>query len=174
MTEIVYYVATSLDGYIATLGDGIDWLDNFNVEGEDYGYAAFYDAIDALVMGRRTYEKVVSFGEWVYPGKPCWVCSQQALKPAAPEVTVTAASPSEVVAELQSRNLRRVWLVGGGALATAFSSSGLLNEYILSVMPIVLGSGIPLLTSSDQRRSLQLLTSKTYPNGVVQLHYAQP
>lgn len=183
--QIIYYVAASIDGYIATPDGSVDWLNSFadsseENRGEDYGYGAFYRSIDGLVMGSRTYEQVCSFGEWVYPGKPCWVlsqrsawggCTKQSIPVAQPEVTLTNQSPEAIVPLLAAQGLQRVWLVGGGQVATAFHRQGLIDEYFLSLMPIVLGSGIPLLQPSERSQRLELMESKSFPSGVLQVRY---
>jgi dihydrofolate reductase len=186
MAEIIYYVATSLDGFIATPDGGIEWLAPFEAGGEDYGYAEFYASIDALLLGSRTYEQVLTFDAWPYPGKPCWVFSRRALAPVRPEVIVTAQSPRQVAAELEARAIRRAWLVGGGQLAAGFRTEGLITEVIVAIIPVILGAGIPLFgaTAPDPRvfseaskvststLALQLVKHQVYPNGVVQLKYS--
>jgi dihydrofolate reductase len=169
--RVIYYVAASLDGFIATRGGGIDWLTPFQGAGEDYGYAAFYRSVDALVMGRKTYEQSLSFGKWPFSGKPCWIFSRQRVGATPPDVTVTAESPARVLADLAARGLGRVWLVGGGELAGAFRAKRLIDEWIVTVIPIVLGGGIPLFAPSAPVEHLQLEDARAYPNGLVQLHY---
>jgi len=169
--EVIYYVAASLDAYIATTDGGVDWLAPFESAGEDYGYADFYASIDAVLLGSRTYKQCLGFAEWPYPGKPCWVFSKRRLKPARRDVSVTARSPREVLAELEARGYRRAWLVGGGKLAASFRAKGLITEYIVSVVPVVLGAGIPLFASRGLKESLTLAGSKPYPSGLVQLRY---
>jgi len=88
-TSVLFYVAASLDGYIATSDGGVDWLSQFEAEGEDYGYAAFFESIDGLLMGRATYDQVLGFGEWVYGEKPCWVCTGRSLHPPKPNIFAT-------------------------------------------------------------------------------------
>ncbi|MEG3435742.1 dihydrofolate reductase family protein [Pannus brasiliensis CCIBt3594] len=171
MTSVVYYVAMSVDGYIATPDGSIDWLGAYEIEGEDYGYREFYDSIDALLLGRRTYEQILGFGSWPYPGKPCFVFSRTPLSGEIPEVTFTPANPRETVAELRERGWGRVWLVGGGQLAGSFRESGSIDELIVSVMPIVLGSGIPLFGVSGKPDKLTPIASRSYPNGCIQLQY---
>jgi dihydrofolate reductase len=171
MTEIVYYVAASLDGYIATPDGGVDWLSEFEDGGGGYGYADFYASVDAVLLGRRTYEQALTFGPWPYQGKPCWVFSHGALSPATPEIIVTAASPPEVAVEMAARGIRRAWLVGGAELAASFRAAALISEYYVAVIPIILGSGIPLFAAPGPRARLALVESTPYANGIVMLHY---
>lgn len=171
MTKIIYYVAASLDGYIATQDGGVDWLSSYNAPDEDYGYSTFYDSVDGLIEGSKTYEQALGFGEWPHPGKPCWVCTHRHLESKQPEVRFTQASPRELVSELRRLGLARVWLVGGSQLAASFKAQGLIDEYIISVIPTVLGSGIPLFGSPGPQENLKLVECKPYASGLVQLHY---
>lgn len=170
MVEIVYHVAVSLDGYIATPDGGVEWLPSLE-EGSDYGYSEFYASVDALLMGRQTYEKALEFGSWVYPGKPCWVFSKREIKVEQPDVILTTKSPNELIAELNARQHKRVWLVGGGQLASSFRAHGLISEYILGVIPIVLGAGIPLFAASGLQEKLELAECKPFPDGAILLRY---
>ena len=170
--DVIYYVATSLDGYIATPDGGVEWLMPFEKSGEDYGYAEFYASVDALLMGSATYEKALSFGDWPYGGKPCRVFSNRALTVPSPDVLMTDAAPKEVLNALSRSGCQRAWLVGGGALAASFRQQGLISEYIVSVIPVILGGGIPLFAPGGRPDNLNLLESKTYSTGVVQLRYS--
>jgi dihydrofolate reductase len=186
MIEIIYYLATSLDGYIATPDGGVAWLAPFEAGGEDYGYPAFYASVDALLLGSRTYEQVLSFGEWPYAGKPCWILSRRPLEAVQPDLVVTARPLREVAADLEARGIRRAWLVGGGQLAAAFRAEGLITEYIVAIVPVILGAGIPFFgsPSPDPRgfpnpstvwptgEMLKLVEHWVYANGVVQIRYA--
>jgi dihydrofolate reductase len=158
--EIVYDVAVSLDGFIATPDGGIGWLKPFENTGEDYGYGEFYASVEAVLMGRKTYEQSLQFPEWPYAGKPYWVFSKS-----------NGNTPSSVVKEMRARGLRRAWLVGGGKLAAAFRAEGLITEYIVSIIPVLLGSGIPLFDGPAPAEDLKLLGSKTYESGIVQMRY---
>jgi dihydrofolate reductase len=158
--EIIYYVAASLDGFIATPEGGIDWLKPFEGTGEDYGYGDFYASIEAVLLGRATYEQSLQFPEWPYADKPYWVFS-----------STTGNTPASVLAEMQARGLRRAWLVGGGRLAAAFRGERLITEHIISIVPVVLGAGIPLFDGPGPRETLRLKSSRSYPNGIVQLRY---
>ena len=158
--EIVYYVAASVDGFIATPDGGIDWLKPFENTGEDYGYGEFYASVEAVLMGRKTYEQCLQFPQWPYAGKPYWVFSAS-----------SGNTPLRVVEEMKARGLRRAWLVGGGKLAAAFRSLDLITEHIVSVIPVLLGAGVPLFDGPAGFESLQLLSSRPYSNGIIQLRY---
>jgi dihydrofolate reductase len=173
LPEVVYYVAGSLDGYIATPDGDVKWLSTFEGGSEDYGYAQFYASVDSVLLGRKTYEQSLTFGEWPYPGKPCWVFSKQRLDVTEPGVMRTKESPRKVVRELEARGLRRAWLVGGGALAGSFRAEGLTTEYIISVIPIVLGAGVRMFGEDGSPEKLTLVESKRYPSGIVQLRYVK-
>jgi len=169
--EIVYYVAQSVDGFIATTEGGLDWLAPFEASGEDYDYAAFYDSVDAVLLGSRTYEQALTFAEWPYPDRPVYVFSSRALAPAGANVVVTSMSPEHITAELGERGVRRAWLVGGGALAAAFQRAGLITEYVVSTIPVVLGDGVRLLGTQGSSQRLVLVSTTRYDDGVLQQVY---
>ncbi|MBM0742638.1 dihydrofolate reductase [Phormidium sp. CLA17] len=165
------YIATSLDGYIARRNGSVDWLPSEDT-GEDFGYAAFYQSVDVLAMGRTTYEQVLSFGEWPYPSKPSYVFTQQALISDRPDVFFTSVPPDHFVQEMTSQGFHRIWLVGGAALVAAFLKLGLIDQYILSVMPVILGDGIPLFSSPHPETALKLVKVQQYHSiGAVQITY---
>ncbi|NJP10621.1 MAG: dihydrofolate reductase [Leptolyngbyaceae cyanobacterium RU_5_1] len=171
MPEVVLYIAASLDGYIATPDGGVKWLAAFENSGEDYGYSTFYESFDAVLMGSRTYQQLPELGEWSFTGKPCWVFSRRPLKVEQPEVTLTTQSPHEVMSELAARNLQRAWLLGGAELVASFRAQGLITEYVVSIIPVILGAGIPLFISPGPTEDLKLVESTPYPSGLVQLRY---
>lgn len=171
MLDLVYYVAASVDGYIAKPDGGLDWLAPYEGAAEDYGYSKFYNSVDAVLMGRNTYEQSLSFAAWPYPGKPCWVFSHGSTKNLPADVTVTTQSPAQAVPEIAARGVKRAWLVGGGALAASFQSQGLITEYIVTIIPVILGDGIPLFMPSGSTEKLSLVETKQYPDGLMQLRY---
>jgi len=171
--EVIYYVAASVDGYIATMDGGIEWLAPFEGTGEDYGYAQFYDSVEAVLLGRRTYETSLAFDEWPYPGKPCWVFSHGNIRSLSTDVIRTARAPVEVMDHIGKSGLKRVWLAGGGALAASFRAEGLITEYIITIVPVVLGAGVPLFADPGPPQRLQLVEEKSYPKGLVQIRYVR-
>jgi dihydrofolate reductase len=169
--KISLYIAQSLDGYIADSENGLDWLESVALEGEDYGYEAFYQSVDALVMGRGTYEVIQGFEPWPYEGKPVYICSRQHLS-ANQDCTVVKDTPQQLAQRLQQEGHRHVWLVGGGQLTAAFLQAHLIDEIILSIIPVSLGQGIRLFPQRDsQHLSFKLIHHQAYDSGLVQLHY---
>jgi dihydrofolate reductase len=173
MPAVLYYVAASVDGYIATQDGGVAWLSPFEGTGEDYGFAQFYASVDALRLSSRTYEQSLTFSAWPYPGKACWVFSQRPLKVSRPEATLTTHSPRQVVAALAAQHYRRLWLVGGATLAASCRAEGVITEYIVSIILLILGGGIPLFSAPGPPENLALAATRSYPNGVVQLRYVR-
>ncbi len=169
MAEVVYYVASSVDGYIATADGGTEWLNPYPAG--EYGYVEFYSSVQAAVVGRQTYEQIAAYEKWPFAGKPMLVFSHRSFRPGSPDTTVTSAAPAEVVAELEGRGLSRVWLVGGGELAGSFRREGLITEYVVTLIPVLLGAGVPLFAPPGPQEQLSLTDSRSFPDGVVQLRY---
>ena len=130
------YIATSLDGFIARKNGSLDWLPGSDGESrgdEDYGYHAFMDSVDVLVMGRNTYELVLSFGEWSYGDKKVIVLSHSLteLSPTLPDtVELLSCSPQELVAQLQTSGVKHIY-VDGGKTIQGFLRAGLIDEIII-------------------------------------------
>ena len=169
---MIYYVAASLDGYIGPPDGSVTWLSPFEGGSEDYGYAHFFASVDSVLLGRKTYEQSLTFSQWPYKGKRCWVSSRHKPK-ATPGVAVTQDSPAKVIHELKAQGLRRAWLVGGGELAGAFRAEGLIKEYIVSVVPIILGAGVRMFGEDGSPERLTLVESQRYPSGIIQLRYVK-
>ena len=171
MSRVIYYVGCSVDGFIATPDGDISWLEGFNAAGEDYGFAAFYETVGELIMGARTYEQTLTFDEWPHPGKRTHVLSRRSLAAAQPEVTVTAAELPRLVQEIGARTAKDIWLVGGGVTAGAFLSAGLIDELVITYVPVVLGQGIPLIQGVERPIAMRRSECQKIPDGVVQLTY---
>jgi dihydrofolate reductase len=167
---VVYYAATSLDGYIARSDGGIDWLTSRPLT-EDYGYADFYASIDAMLCGRKTYDLMCGFPEYPYPGKPCHVFSRTLQSSFHPDVILVDTNPRQYVRALKKQSASRIWLIGGAALAGELLPE--IDEIIVSIIPVVIGSGIPLFAHADIDVNLSLKKTTTYQDGVVQLHYTR-
>ncbi|MDA0875377.1 MAG: dihydrofolate reductase family protein [Bacteroidetes bacterium] len=169
------YMAVSLDGFIARENGDLDWLPSGeDVAGEDHGYHAFMDTVDAIVMGRNTFEKVLSFGVgWPYADKPVVVLSRSAYELPAdlPDtVCVLGGTMTDIVAGLLQRGFEHVY-VDGGVTVQHFLRDGLIHRMILTVIPVVLGSGIPLFGALAEDAQLSLWDHRSWPSGLVQLTY---
>jgi dihydrofolate reductase len=151
MTEYILQVATSIDGYIARLDGSIDWLPVPEESGEDYGYTKFFNSIEALVMGSTTYEQVLGFGDWPYPDKFSYILTSRDLSTTRTDVYFVKGGVEEVVEDVKKKGYKRVWLVGGGKVVASFMKRGLVSEYIIGVIPIILGSGISLYQSVPEQ-----------------------
>lgn len=170
MTKFILFIATSLDGYIARSDGNIDWLPSLKADEEDYGYNKFYDSIDAVVMGSNTYKQVLGFGYWPYPGKISYVLTSRNLSTKRNDVLFIKGGVEEVLKNVKEKEYKRVWLMGGGNVASSFINRGLVDEYIIAIVPTILGSGISLYQSVTELK-LDLVSTKSYSSGVVELHY---
>lgn len=171
MTDATFrlYAATSLDGFLADADGGIGWLSAY--DSPEYGTEAFLVSVDALVMGRHTYDQVRGFeGDWPYPGKRVWVLTSRPLDDGAPPGVKAMADADALVEALRARG-GLVWIVGGGRTMRAFLDRDAVDEVELFVMPVLLGAGIPLLPPGAGRR-LSLLETEPYRTGAVRLLYA--
>ena len=171
------FIATSMDGFIARQDGGLDWLPGSDGESsetdEDHGYSEFFASIDALVMGRHTYEMVCSFGEWPYT-KEVIVMSRaypRELVELREGVKGTSLSPQELLARLAENGIRHVY-VDGGRTIQGFLAAGLIQEMTITRIPVLIGEGIPLFGPLDDDIQLQHLGTKAYANGLVQSRYA--
>lgn len=172
--DVTYYVACSLDGFIADVQGGLGWLQPFEQTGDDYGYGAFFDSVDVVLMGRTTFDFARSQPAWPYAGRPAWVFSRSGLGPLPPDTSVTADTPSVVVDLLRSRGHCNAYLVGGGRLAASFRAEGLITRYIVSVVPAILGGGVPMIAAGNGVDQLELIQSRTFESGIVQSEYRVP
>lgn len=167
------FVGTSLDGFIARPNGAFDFLSPGGVEPEPHGFEEFLATVDALVMGRNTYETVLPFPEWPYGPKPVFVLSHRPL-PAAPRGAVVermAGTPPEVHAQLASRGFAHVY-VDGGITIQAFLRAGLIQRLVISRVPVLIGAGIPLFGELDRDVPLRHIATRPFPSGLVQSEYA--
>lgn len=171
MTKLVVYIAASLDGYIARENGEVDWLSAYDSAGEDYGYNAFYESVDALIMGRRSYEQIKGFGEWPYAGKTCYVFSNSLHDGIDNNIKIINQQPEEYIHSDNYQSHQKIWLLGGAKLAAAFLDHQLIDELIISITPNLLSRGIPLFIDAPESH-LTLLNSTSYETGIVQVHYA--
>lgn len=173
MSDVILYIAISLDGYIASKDGSVAWLDEFNQgTGADYGYISFYEKIGVVVMGGVTYRQVLGFGEWPYSEKMTYVVTSRGIgDPANPSIQAYAGDVRTLTGQIRQEVDQDIWLVGGANLVAQFLHHDLIVEYILFFMPILLGEGIPLFQDGFDVKRLKLLNLNSYPNGVVRVVY---
>lgn len=133
--KTILYIATSQDGFIADKEGGVAWLDTYNnIEGEDCGYLAFYESIDGIIMGSHSYEQILGFGEWIWPGKLTYVFTTKSLKGERPEVVLVHENVSTFMSQLQSKEQHQnLWLLGGAKLIKSYAALGLIDECIITM-----------------------------------------
>jgi dihydrofolate reductase len=164
------YIAISIDGCIARDDGGLDWLEGVqDAGGGDYGYADFMATIDAVVLGRSTYDAVRTFDTWPFAGRRVIVLTNRPLTPAFEEVTYAGAL-LPLMEQLAAAGVQRVYLDGGATIRQGLDE-GIVDDMTLSVVPMVLGSGRPLFTRGLPGTAWILTGSEGYPTGLVQLRY---
>ncbi len=168
--KVVLFIAESLDGYIATKEDDIEWL--INTEGEgDNGYSEFYDTIDTIIMGRRTYDWIVNHegDNFPYEGKQCYVLSDS-RQGKDKNVEYVNGDITEFMQKLKQEEGKDIWIVGGGSMLHEFIEKRLVDEWIITVTPTILGDGIPLFKRHGFETRLRLKGVRTF-NQFTELHY---
>lgn len=166
------YIGTSLDGFIARKDGEIDWLIQFDSEEINQSYTAFVSNIDAIVIGRGTYEKVLSFPTWFYQQKVFVLSTQIKQIPdhLKDKVTVLSMKPKELLLYLSDRGYSKLY-VDGGKVIQSFLNDNLLDELIITRVPVLIGDGIPLFGKLDHDITFKHLHTKTFSNGLVMSHY---
>jgi dihydrofolate reductase len=181
--RVQYYTATSLDGFIATEDDDLDWLLKYqppdpppDLKRDTGSYDEFYADVGALVMGSTTYEWVLDYedGAWPYPGKPTWVLSSRDLSTPSgdADIRVVNANAEDLREDLEGAvGDKNLWVVGGGPVASQFDQADMLDEVIATVVPVALGAGKPLFSQPLKHGPMKLLGTRPWPSGMVELRY---
>ncbi|WP_271252389.1 dihydrofolate reductase family protein [Pseudanabaena sp. Chao 1811] len=167
MGKLILYIATSLDGYVARSSGAVDWL----FTDQDYGYEAFYETCDRLLMGRTTYEQIKSWGDYPYPDKQGFVFSRNIQQDRDDNVTFVSSDLVSFVNNLKNQDGKDIWLVGGAAIAKTCLENNLVNKLILSIHPIILGEGIALFPPPLPTLNLKLEDLQVFNTGLVQITY---
>lgn len=172
MRKTVLYIAASLDGFIARRDGSIDWLPCPEADGEDYGYGAFIAAVDMLLMGRKTYEQVLGFGEWPYAGKRCVVFSGSAAERRDARVEFVDCDVAALVRDLrEAPGDGVIWIAGGAEIVAACLGGDVVDEIILTTAPVLLGEGVRLFPETGWSTRLDLVDARSFADGLVQQTY---
>ncbi|SDZ03116.1 dihydrofolate reductase family protein [Herbiconiux ginsengi] len=171
MTKTQYYVAASIDGFIADRDNGLDWLMQFGFEEFTADYEAFIAGVGVVVMGSRTYEFLLDDNpeKWPYPDHVSWVLTNRVL-PLIPggDIRMARGDVTELHEEwVEAAGDKKIWIVGGGLVAAQVADAGLLDEILLTTMPVVLGAGAPILPLSGTSGVFDLVSTQLFPSGAI-------
>jgi dihydrofolate reductase len=172
IVKISVYIAASLDGFIARKNGDLDWLPAGEEGGEDFGYAEFMSTINYIVMGRNTFEKVLTFGEWNYEKKVIVLTSRDLTIPPelAYKVEALHLPPRQLIHEMERRGANHIY-IDGGVTIQHFLRESLVDEMTITTIPILLGEGLPLFGKLEKDVKLELVKSQSFKNGFVQNKY---
>ena len=176
MGKTTLYTAVTLDGYIAKSDGSVAFLDDamYQLPDEDYGYRAFYDSIDVVLMGYNTYKQISNFEiDYPYACKKSIVISSHSEVAVSEEGVVISTDPAEDVLRKLRLGDQNIWIIGGGATNARVHEAGLIDEMILTYLPITLGAGIPLFRSNNATQDWKNIGSRSFPNGLVQITLAR-
>ena len=169
MRKIKLYIASSIDGYIAYSDGGLDWLTDYPITPEsNYGYDAFFESIDTVIMGGRTFRDILNM-DMVYPYKDKLshiITRNKNSQTDIANVQFLSDNIIETIASLKEQQGKDIWLVGGGEIISMLLDSNLVDEIIITYIPKILGDGIPLFPKMKVESKWKLLNSKSYDNGV--------
>lgn len=169
--KVVLYISMSLDGYIATNDNGLDFLNMVQKEGEDYGYHDFVNSVDTVIIGRKTYEKVLEMGyEYPHKDKDVYIITRT-TKPSIGTFQFYTGDLKQLVNKLKSEAGKNIYCDGGAQIANELMRADLIDEYIISVIPVLLGNGIKLFEDGRPEQKLELISTKQFEKGLTQLHY---
>lgn len=169
--KLVLYIAMSLDGYIAGENDDISWLSTVEEEGQDYGYHDFIKTVDTVIMGRKTYDKVLSFGiEFPHKDRKCYVLSKSRTG-SDDNVEYWNGNVSDLLNHIRQSAGANIFCDGGSEVVFELMKHHLIDQYVISIIPVMLGKGIALFKPGRETEKLTLTKSLSFPKGLVQLCY---
>lgn len=173
MRKVIVYISMSLDGYIATEDDNLSFLDIANGSGHDFGYTEFTSQVDTYIVGRKTYEVVKGLLKGEFPQAKQYDCYIITRGEARKEdgVTFYNGDLSELITSIRQKPGKNIYCDGGGQVIEALREADLIDEYIITIMPVMLGKGKQLFLPVEVENNLQLLDSKQFEGGFVQVHY---
>lgn len=175
--KVSVFIATSLDGFIARNDGGIDWLNDANEsipDGQDCGFQEFFGSVDTLIMGRKTYEQVLTFGPWSYGKTPVFILSSNPISfpKSVPQTVVHSYKrPQDLLKQLSVEGVEHVY-VDGGTTIQGFLNERLIDEITITVIPVILGGGIPLFGSIKEDIKLSHVSTTSYDFGFVKTKYS--
>lgn len=169
--KVILYIATSLDGYIAKPNDDLSFLSIVEQEGQDYGYAEFVKTVDAVIVGRKTYEKVISMGfNFPHADKDAYIITRTPRQNIG-SVKFYTGDLKTLIDKLKSEKGKHIFCDGGAEIVNELLKADLIDEFIISVIPILVGNGTKLFEDGRPELKLELVSTKQFDKGLTQLHY---
>lgn len=169
--KLILYIATSLDGYIAQPNDDLSFLSIVEQEGQDYGYADFVKTVDTVIVGRKTYDKVIAMGfEFPHADKDAYIITRTPKKSSG-SVYFYTEDLKLLVEKLKSENGKNIYCDGGAEIVNELLKADLIDEFIISVIPILVGNGTKLFNDGRPEMKLELVSVKSFDKGLIQMHY---
>lgn len=170
--KVVLYIATSIDGYIARNNGEVDWLEGDESDpSADGGYEAFYNTIDIVIMGNTTYKQIMGWGEYPYKGTKGYVYTKS-KQDHNEDVIFTSQDPTDLIKALKQEEGKDIWVIGGTEIVDLFVKADLIDEYIITIVPVILGEGISLFKGDNSEIRLVLKEMRAF-NGFTQNHYVR-
>lgn len=169
--KVILYIATSLDGYIAKPNDDLSFLSIVEQEGEDYGYADFIKSVDTVILGRKTYDWVVTqVPEFLHEDKDTYIITR-APRPGKGKINFYTGDLKELVLRLKSEQGKNIFIDGGAEIVNELLKQKLIDEFIISVIPILVGNGTRLFKDGRPEQSLKFVDVRKFDTGLIQVHY---
>lgn len=177
MQKVVLYIATSLDGFIADINGGVDWLPQCPDPEDTVGFKALMNRISSIVMGSKSYQQILTFGPWAWPEKHTYVFTSQNLHAEQPSITFVHDTPKNFIQNLRTNKADRgnnnnndIWLLGGAELIKSFTQENLIDEVIITLIPVYLKQGVPLYLNLH---NFILTSTKICVDNTAQIHYSK-
>ncbi|EGK05266.1 dihydrofolate reductase family protein [Dysgonomonas mossii] len=173
MRKIKLYIATSIDGYIADIGGGLDWLSAYPITPElNYGYDEFFNSVDTVIMGGRTYRDILNM-DVIYPYKDkiSYIITRNKMNNPKEDIHFVSENIIEALSEIKKQEGKDIWIVGGGEIISMLLDNDLIDEMIITIIPMMLGSGIPLFPNIAKELTWKLDNTHSYSNNVLQVEY---
>lgn len=169
--KVVLYIAMSLDGYIAKSNDDLSFLSIVEQEGQDYGYEEFIKSVDAVIVGRKTYDKVISMGfGFPHADKDAYIITRTP-RPSVGSVKFYTGDLKTLIEKLKSENGKNIFCDGGAEIVNELLKQDLFDELIISIIPILVSDGTKLFNDDRPEQKLDLVSAKSFEKGLTQLHY---
>ncbi len=169
--KVILYIAASLDGYIAKPNDDLSFLSIVQKDDEDYGYSVFINSVDTVILGRKTYDWVMKqVPVFPHADKNTFIITRNA-KPSIGKVNFYSGSLKEIISKLKSESGKNIFIDGGAEIVHELLKENLIDEFIISIIPVLVGSGIKLFKDGRSEQTLELVSVKKFEKGLAQLHY---